>query len=95
VVFLVILEFFMLLVVSSILKGYVLSILWGWFIVPVFSLPELTVVSAIGIAIVVSYLTHQYNENKGEGKSFDKRIAIIILRPFFVLLFGWVVHLFM
>ena len=99
-VLLAILGFVALLVVSSIFNGYVLSVLWGWFIVPVFSLPELTVVPAIGIAIVVSYLTYQYNEsddddNKSFGEKMAKLIAMAILRPLFVLFLGWIVHLFM
>jgi len=92
--------FVVLLLVSSILNGYVLSVLWGWFIVPVFNLPTLTAVSAIGIAMVVSYLTYQYNEsdeddNKSFGEKLAKPIAIAILRPLFALFFGWIVHLFM
>lgn len=42
---------------ASIYSGFVLSILWGWFIVPTFSFPPLNIPSAIGIAIVAGYLT--------------------------------------
>lgn len=99
-VLLVILGFVALLVVSSIFNGYVLSVLWGWFIIPVFNLPELTVVPAIGIAMVVSYLTYQYNESdesddKIFGEKIGKLIVMAILRPLLVLFFGWIVHLFM
>ncbi len=44
---------------GSIWSGYVLTILWHWFVVPTFQLPELTIFPAIGIAMVVSYLTYQ------------------------------------
>ncbi len=39
------------------LNGWALHILWGWFIVPVFALPMLEVPQAIGISVVVSFLT--------------------------------------
>lgn len=98
-VLLAILGFVVLLVVSSIFNGYVLSVLWGWFIVPVFNLPVLTVVPAIGIAMVVSYLTYQYNksdedDNKISSEKIGKLIAMAILRPLLALFFGWIVHLF-
>lgn len=40
----------------TILSGYVLSVLWGWFIVPTFGLPLLTIPVAIGVMLVVAYL---------------------------------------
>lgn len=43
-----------LLILSSVLNGWVLSILWGWFLVPTLKLPPLTVVQAIGIAMVIT-----------------------------------------
>ncbi|MBU4347936.1 hypothetical protein KJ671_00275 [Patescibacteria group bacterium] len=50
-----------------ILRGYVLSVLWGWFIVPVFHLPELTLAVAIGIAMIMSIITHQHSTKKYEN----------------------------
>ena len=90
----------LVLVVVSILNGYVLSILWGWFIVPTFEAPELSVVAAIGISLVVSYLTHQENEYKKEkdGLSAEKvvsAIATVTAKPLVVLLFGWILNFFM
>ena len=35
-----------------------LSVLWGWFLVPVFNLPPPSVAQAIGIALVVTYRTN-------------------------------------
>lgn len=46
---------------GSVWSGYVLTILWGWFIVPVFHLPALLLVPAMGLGLVVRYLTHQYD----------------------------------
>lgn len=91
-----------LMVISSIFNGYALSVLWGWFVVPVFHLPELSIVPAIGIAMVVSYLTYQENnceKEKEERGSFGEVIMLgtmaAIIKPLFALFFGWIVHLFM
>ncbi|TSC81867.1 MAG: hypothetical protein G01um101420_780 [Parcubacteria group bacterium Gr01-1014_20] len=46
---------------SSLLRGWVLSILWGWFMVPTFGLPELGVVPAIGMMFTITFL-FQYSK---------------------------------
>ena len=48
-----------LMAVGAILDGWVLSILWGWFMVPVFHLPPLTIAPAIGIALMTGLLTRE------------------------------------
>lgn len=88
------------IVFSSIFDGYVLCLLWQWFIVPVFHLPTLSIPYAIGLALVVSYLTSHngksknYDEDKGTGHKFTLAICNAILKPLIALFFGWIVHLF-
>ena len=88
-----------LMVFSSIFNGYALSVLWGWFVVPTFGAPALDVVPAIGIALVVGYMTHQMREKKKDEQSFKQMIAhgtaYAVLKPSFALFTGWIVHLFM
>jgi len=88
-----------LIVVSSVLNGYVLSVLWGWFVVPTFGAPQLSIAPAIGIALVVSYMTHQTHDCQKEDKSPGEKIAvgtaILVLKPLVALFFGWIVLLFM
>ena len=89
-----------LMIVTSILNGYVLSVLWGWFFVPTLELPPLTIVQAIGIAMVVNYHTSHRGESasdkdKSAAEKLIEGIVYAIIYPFFALLFGWVVHLFM
>jgi len=85
-----------LVVVSAIFNGYVLSLLWGWFVVPVFSLPKLPVTSAIGLSLVVGYLTHQVPEEKTRpfGEMMSRAIALAALKPSLALLFGWILRWF-
>ena len=86
------------LVISTIANGFALSVLWGWFISPVFGLPALTIVQAIGLSMVVSYLTYQYIRDSGEKKTLTKSIltelVMAILRPALVLGLGAIVNLF-
>ncbi|MDP3696508.1 MAG: hypothetical protein Q8R55_00575 [Candidatus Taylorbacteria bacterium] len=88
-----------IVVVSTLLRGYVLSVLWRWFMVPTLGLPALSVAQAIGIALVVGMLTHQsqhYPEDKDEKTSKKVvRITEPFLTPFAVLLIGWVVRQYM
>ncbi len=91
--------FFIMVFISSIWSGFVFSILWSWFIVSAFSLPEINIPTAIGIALIISYLTHQYDSEESKGKKF---LDIMIeatgkaaVKPAFALLVGWIVTLFM
>jgi hypothetical protein len=77
-------------VCGSIWRGYVLSLLWGWLIVPTFSLPLITVVQAIGLSFVLTYLTARDNPNVALEPA-DKFIKRAALRPATALMIGWVV----
>ena len=79
-----------------ILKGWVLSILWGWFVVPTFHLPPLNVVTAIGVSMVFSYAINGLQTAKiNEEENTWKKIATMLLAPFVVLGTGWIIHQFM
>jgi hypothetical protein len=79
-------------------NGFTFSKLWEWFVVPTFSLPELTIPVAIGISMIVSFLTYRYKKGDDEEQSdreFAGRILACFVVPLFVLLFGWFCTLFM
>lgn len=52
------------IVAMTLLRGWVFSLLWQWFIVPIFHLPAIGVAQAIAISLVVSHLTYQHVPNK-------------------------------
>jgi hypothetical protein len=82
----------------SILNGFTLSVLWGWFIVPVFELPVLGIVPAIGLALVVGFLTHQTTRNSSRESTTEAFIELLvtsIVKSFMLLLIGWIVTLFL
>ena len=98
-VFATTLGFLALIPLSAIWRGYVLTVLWAWFVVPTFNLPALALAPAIGLSLVVSYLTHQSDAAKASEGDFSERMAracaYALLLPLFVLGIGWVVHQFM
>lgn len=77
-------------VISTIFSGYALSVLWGWFIAPVFHLPQLSIPVAIGLALVVGFMTKQVNWNDGDEKGY-KELVCSLVKPAFALLIGWIV----
>lgn len=81
---------------SALLNGYVLSKLWAWFIVTTFHAPPLSLPAAIGLALVVSYLTYQHADTpKNPESKWWSLILVLILRPLMALAFGAVVHSFL
>lgn len=87
------------LAISSMWRGYVLTVLWGWFFVPTFGLPALALAPAIGVSLVVGFLTYQSDASKEqEGSSserFAKTVAHALVLPALVLGIGVVVRQFM
>jgi hypothetical protein len=83
--------------VAAIINGWVLSLLWLWFIVGIFGLPALSIPQAIGISLIVGFLTPQAISStklpKKEDGTTDYVPAITaLLRPFIMLLWGWFVY---
>lgn len=77
---------------AYVLYGIAFVLLWGWFIVPIFGLPSLSIVPAIGICILIGLLTYH-------GSNTDKitwrQVLGLYLSPIFAIIAGYVVHLFM
>ncbi len=76
-------------IAEALLRGWALSIMWGWFAVPLFHLPPLGIAQAMGVSLVIGMLCHQYVPSK-EGDAWTAVITVI-LSPFVVLLIGYVV----
>jgi hypothetical protein len=76
-------------VVLSIARGFVLSYLWQWFVVP-FGLPNIGVAHAIGISLIVSFLT--YEGAKTDNKDVAEAISGPVIQLVVVFAFGWLVH---
>jgi len=87
---------------ASIYNGFVLSMMWKWFIVPTFGAPVIGLIPAVGISMLVGNLTYQKNdcecekkENKGFVWSILEAFVYSVIMSSFTLFFGWIAHLFM
>jgi hypothetical protein len=63
---------------NAFLRGYVLTWLWLWFAVPVFGLPQLSIVQAIGVSVIISFLTVKFSDEnpKEENKKSFTQLSI-------------------
>jgi phosphoglycerol transferase MdoB-like AlkP superfamily enzyme len=82
-----------LIIVSFIVDGLVLSILWKWFIVSIFNLPLLTIPSALGLSFLISYMK-PYKKDGLKKEDLAEAITAAIVQPIIFLLLGYIVHLF-
>lgn len=82
----------LVLAATSIWRGFVLSILWGWFLVPL-GMPPLTVAYAIGVSLIVGFLTVRHSK-EDEQPEYGKAMLRVTLVPAFALAFGWIVSRF-
>lgn len=81
---------------SPVLNGWTLTLLWRWFVVPVFPVPPLTISAAIGISLVMAYLTHQcedlrIKDERDPETKFGHALAWALAKPGCALLIGWIV----
>lgn len=79
-------------------SGLALSTLWGWFVVPVFKLPELTIVQAYGLALVVQVAkgtTGKRDKSEGFLSAIAKGIWLPPAVSVLVLLVGWIANIWM
>ena len=86
---------------STVLSGWVLTHLWLWFVVPVFNLPVLPIAPAIGLSLIVSYMT-DHNCETDSNKENDSVLTVLISgtlrvlsKPILAYIFGAIVHEFM
>lgn len=98
---------FGLSIVQTIFRGYVLMVMWGWFVMTQFpGAPRIGVVGAIGLSCLWSLFTVRdlrYGEYKESSKlDSDERIAFSLVQTgigLFVVAMSWlsgyIVHCFM
>lgn len=78
--------------------GWVLTVLWGWFVESTFHLPPLLLPVAVGIAAMVRLLTY-VDTSKLEQKQLSAEdrwlsFAGALATPWVALSLGWIAHLF-
>ena len=79
--------------VAAFFEGLVLSIMWRWFVVPVFHAPELSITYAIGLALLVNMLTFRVRKSENAPET-SEIVASGLVTPWVFLGCGWIVKLF-
>jgi hypothetical protein len=94
--------FFLCLVaipLGMIWNAFVVTKLWAWFIVPIFGLAPLALVPAMGVVLVIAYLTHQTPTKSKSGdditEGFIHALCVVVLKPAIALVVGWIILQFM
>ncbi len=87
-------------IISSVAQGFTVAMLWQWFVVPVFGLPTISIVVALGLGLIFSvYKGVQKAPTKdSEEYGLQKWLTSLLgqLGGYdFVLLFGFILNLFM
>ena len=79
---------------AALLDAWVLTKLWGWFLIPL-GLPQITIIPAFGIALIVRFLTKDLETAREDykGKWWLPALHQLVF-PFVYLVLGWVAHLF-
>ena len=83
----------MLVFLGIVLRGYILTKYWTWFIVSTFEVKPIALINAIGLSLFVSFLWLRPAPKK-EKKSFWVKSAELFIELGFCLLMGWAVSLF-
>lgn len=73
------------------LRGFVLSTMWSWFVCPL-GIAPISFSLAVGLSLVVGlfHVPDYYDKSLSESL---KTVGMIYLGPIVSLIFGWVVHL--
>lgn len=96
-----VIAFVLLAALSTVANGFVLVKLWQWFVLPTFeSAPVLSTVPAMGLGLIVAFLTYQSrpDEEKDKHQNWSGRFFIAfgtaIGKPAMYLIIGWIIYQF-
>ncbi len=74
-------------------KGYVLSVLWSWFLVDLVTVVEITMFQASGIILATKIMTTDFSVLSKDEIKYGMAIAVSIGGPAVFLFFGWLINL--
>jgi hypothetical protein len=84
-----------IIVPSTIINGWVISVLWGWFVTSVFAgAPRLGIAQAVGLSLVARTMTW-HPPNTTDDRSYwykvGSAVGAAVVAPVLVLSVGWIV----
>ena len=72
-------------------RGFVLSILWAWFLVPL-GLPEIGIAHALGVSVIIGLTYAGLSDKKADPDESLAEVAVwAMIRSFFSSSFAWAV----
>lgn len=81
--------------ISTLLYGFTLSIMWNWFVASAFHIAELNITTAIGLSLTVTLFTAKYTQDAEEIDNYWLKTTMFsIVLCVFTLISGFIVHLF-
>ena len=84
---------------TAMLSGWALSHLWLWFAVAAFHVPSLTIPQAVGLSMVVGFMTHHVDLSKKDPRPYGEQLCTVIawgtVKPLLALGFGLIVRWFL
>ena len=87
--------FLALMAGSAALNGWVLSVLWRWFVMPTFGVAAISIPAAIGLSMVIHYITYQpVHDPRDTREKLIEALVFLFFKPAIALSFGYVVHRF-
>ena len=82
--------------IGTVINSFVLTKLWAWFIVPIFELNPLRLIEAMGILLIVTFITPK--NTKKDGETWEKVLESFIFTITLALMtlgMGWIFSLIM
>lgn len=72
----------------ALLRGWVIALLWGWYVVDYFGLAPLTIVQAVGLGLLVSLFTSRAPTEEDQQRSVIEELFYAAMFPLLTLAFG-------
>lgn len=73
----------------ALLRGWVISLLWGWYVTDYFGVRSLDVTEGVGLGILVSLSMSRSPTKEDEERHWAIDLAHMMLFPLIALAFGW------
>ena len=80
---------------AAVFGGWVITMLWGWFVVTTFGVAPLSIVAAIGLGLFVNFFTKHPRPSDASEEVGDFNRKMIWIKPLVFLIAGYIVQLFM
>jgi len=75
----------------ALMNGYILSTMWGWFIVPMFEVKGISVLNAYALFLIAGLFSNKTQAQSESDSVFYGKVVFMITRNLFLFFFGYIV----